>query len=175
MAGRILDTFLVYQFIKRLATPFNKWKAYELGIIDDEGNVLKKRKELETQQEKNAWGYYDILVTNLKKLLAKLPFGRTRLASFAAAAILLKEYEERSIDPDNIDLLEEKLTQQYNNLLTEEVPANNAGAGNIDGIGVGPKGEPGVTPKSKRKYKDANKLGARKVTSTVAMMDRDDV
>ena len=170
MAGRILDTFLVYQFIKRLATPFNKWKAYELGIIDDQGNVLRGRKELETQQEKNAWGYYDILVTNLKKLLAKVPFGRTRLASFAAAALLLREFEERNIDPENIELLEEKLTEQYN-MLTEEVPANNAGAGNIDGIGVGDKGEPGVTPKKKRKYKSANELGARKVTTAVAMLD----
>lgn len=31
------------------------------------------------------------------------------------------------------------------------VPANNAGAGNIAGIGVGPKGEPGVDLKKKRK------------------------
>ena len=27
------------------------------------------------------------------------------------------------------------------------VPTNNAGGGNIQGIGVGPKGEPGVTKK----------------------------
>lgn len=27
---------------------------------------------------------------------------------------------------------------------------NNAGAGSVDGIGVGPKGEPGVYPKKKR-------------------------
>lgn len=30
------------------------------------------------------------------------------------------------------------------------VPANSAGAGNIAGIGVGPRGEPGM-PKSKKK------------------------
>ena len=41
----VVDLFLVYQFIRRLATPFNKWKAYELGIIDDEGKVLIKRKD----------------------------------------------------------------------------------------------------------------------------------
>jgi hypothetical protein len=31
------------------------------------------------------------------------------------------------------------------------VPTNNAGAGEIDGIGVGSKGEPGVNMKKKRK------------------------
>ena len=40
----IVDLFLVYQFIRRLATPFKEWKAYELGIIDDKGVQLKKRR-----------------------------------------------------------------------------------------------------------------------------------
>lgn len=31
------------------------------------------------------------------------------------------------------------------------IPANSAGSGAIEGIGVGPKGEPGVNPKRKRK------------------------
>ncbi len=30
------------------------------------------------------------------------------------------------------------------------VPANKAGGGSIEGIGVGPKGEPGVYPKKKK-------------------------
>jgi hypothetical protein len=30
------------------------------------------------------------------------------------------------------------------------VPLNNVGTGSIDGIGVGPKGEPGVHPKKKK-------------------------
>ena len=30
------------------------------------------------------------------------------------------------------------------------VPTNSAGGGAIDGIGVGPKGEPGVNPKKKK-------------------------
>lgn len=30
------------------------------------------------------------------------------------------------------------------------VPTNNAGTGNVDGIGVGPRGEPGIKPKKLR-------------------------
>ena len=44
----IVDLFLVYQFVKRLATPFEKWDAYELGIIDEDGNRLKKIKDFRT-------------------------------------------------------------------------------------------------------------------------------
>ena len=39
----IVDLFLVFQFIKRLSTPFAEWKAYKLGIIDDSGKQLIKR------------------------------------------------------------------------------------------------------------------------------------
>lgn len=37
------------------------------------------------------------------------------------------------------------------NILKEEAPTNNAGDGHVDGIGVGPRGEPGVTPKNKKR------------------------
>jgi hypothetical protein len=40
--------------------------------------------------------------------------------------------------------------------LSEEAPTNSAGGGAIDGIGVGPKGEPGVKPKAMKRYKDKN-------------------
>lgn len=172
--GRIIDIFLVYQFIRRLATPFNKWKAYDLGIIDANGKVLKPRKDLSTQEEKNAWGYYDILVANLKKLLATVPFGRTRLASFAAAALLLREYrEDQGKDPEDVELLEQHLEAYYEKALNEElnideeVPANAAGAGNVSGIGVGPDGEPGVSPRAKRKYKRKNEKEQRDVTARI--------
>ena len=35
--------------------------------------------------------------------------------------------------------------------IEEDAPANSAGAGNVAGIGVGPKGEPGVKLKKKKK------------------------
>ena len=44
----VVDLFMVYQFIKRLATPFKEWKAHELGIIDERGVLLKSRKNLKT-------------------------------------------------------------------------------------------------------------------------------
>lgn len=92
----VVDLFLVYQFIRRLATPFNKWDAYKLGIIDDAGKVLIKKKDLTTSEQKKAWGVFDILVANIKKLLAKVPGGSSRLASYAAALFLIKEWNHFS-------------------------------------------------------------------------------
>jgi hypothetical protein len=44
----------------------------------------------------------------------------------------------------------------------EEAPTNSASGGNIAGIGVGPKGEPGVKPKAMKRYKDKNAAEAPK-------------
>ena len=42
--------------------------------------------------------------------------------------------------------------------LKEEAPTVSAGTGAVAGIGVGPDGEPGVTPASAKKYKYSNNI-----------------
>ena len=64
---------LIFNLLKTLATPFNKTKAYKLGIIDAEGNVLKRHKELETFAEKNAYSNFERIIFNIKKLIEKVP------------------------------------------------------------------------------------------------------
>ena len=53
--GRAIDLFVTYRFLKILTTPFNKQDAYKLGIIDANGKVLKKRKDLKRSEEKKAY------------------------------------------------------------------------------------------------------------------------
>jgi hypothetical protein len=43
MATGVVDVFMVYQFLKRLATPFEKWDAFKEGVIDKEGNIILKK------------------------------------------------------------------------------------------------------------------------------------
>jgi len=172
----IVDLFLVYQFIKRLATPFKEWKAYELGIIDENGNQLKKRKEFTRREEKDAFGIFDIMIMKLKRLLEKVPGGKSRLASYAAALYLIKESEE--IQKYEEDLLTEEyveckldeymsmvvnmysddsINHLFENTIDEEVPANSAGSGNVAGIGVGPQGEPGVSKRAQKRLQKKKK------------------
>ena len=86
-----VDAFIAYKFIKILTTPWTETEAYKLGIIDENGKVLRKRKELKLSKEKTAYTVFHTLCWNVKKLLEKLPGGKTKLASFAAALYLLKE------------------------------------------------------------------------------------
>lgn len=134
----IVDLFLVYQFIIRLVTPFNQWDAYRLKIIDGNGKVLKKRATLSTPEEKKAWGYFDILAANLKKLLAKFPGGDSKLISYAAAGLLLKEQKKLEyMSEEEIEVLVVKMLNE----MKEEL-ANVASSGQIAGLGVGAQGEP---------------------------------
>lgn len=91
MAKGIVDLFLIYQFIKKLVTPFEKWDAFRLGLIDKDGNILIKKKDRNTLEQQKALGYFDILILNLKKLLGKIPGGKSRIATFAAALYLIRE------------------------------------------------------------------------------------
>ena len=92
--GRAIDALITFRFLKLLVTPFNKTKAYELGIIDERGKNLIKGKDLTTFEQKNAYTILHKLVFNVKKLIEKLPGGKTRIASYAAALFLIKENTE---------------------------------------------------------------------------------
>ena len=124
----VVDLFLVYQFIRRLATPFNKWKAYEAGVIDANGKILVKKKDRDSKQKK-AWGIFDRMIANLKKLLAKVPGGSSKFASYAAALFLIKEYkaftDESLLNEDITDeQLEESLllfNDRYVNYINESM------------------------------------------------------
>lgn len=129
--ARLIDLYLVYQFIARLITPFDQWDAFRLGIIDKDGKVKKKRATLSTDEERKAWGYFDILAANVKKLINKLPGGDSKLVSYAAAGLLLKEQAKlESMDEDEIELF-----------IQEEL-ANVVGNEKVAGLGVGSQGEP---------------------------------
>ena len=177
MAGPIVDTFVTYQFIKRLATPFEKWDAYKYGIIDKDGKLLRKSNTLKSPEEKNSWRYFDRLVANLKKLLGTIPGGKTRIASYAAALLLLKESKSLAdLSDDDLGIILENLLPNYINMvktrLNEEgegaaaAPANNVGGGKVAGMGVGPQGEPaGRLKKNKNNIKVIQQMGTRKFPS----------
>lgn len=152
----MIDLYIVYTFLKRLTTPFDQWKAYDLGIIDAEGNVLRKRRDLMKVEEREAFTTFDLMILKLKRLLAKVPGGNTRLGTYAAALWLIREHNLIAEKGETLseEYIEEQLREVMQNINEEvgaPVPANSAGAGNVAGIGVGPKGEPGVSKKTQKK------------------------
>lgn len=68
------ETYLAYKFIRLMQKDFKDWKAYEYGIIDDKGNLLKRPK---TDEEKKAYGPMTAAVRSLKKNLSRIPGAQT--------------------------------------------------------------------------------------------------
>lgn len=170
MAKGVVDIFVLYQFLRRLVTPFEKWEAYKTGVIDKDGKVVTDKKD-RTQEQEKSWGYFDRLVANLKKLLGKIPGGKSRIASFAAALLLLRE---ENIDPDDMDLLQEKLDyyMEEAQMLAEEAPTMAAGSGAVAGIGVGDDGEPGFTKKQINSYKKKKKKKTQELLGLATSLRR---
>lgn len=209
--GNSLDLIMVYKFLRGLTMPFIDTDAYDLGIIDSQGNILKKHSDLKTEKEKNAYTIFNRVIWKMKRILEKVPFGKAKLASYVTALWFLKEGEREAaeracrrylsmrknqnylsedveetgflsgkckllnsvcnIDDEVIASVNETVyvpEQRPNKFLghyiytaikkngsiipvsgidlqvVEDAPANSAGGGEIAGLGVGEKGEPGL-------------------------------
>ena len=90
--SRVVDALVAYRVLKLLVTPFNKTKAFELGIIDEKGKVLIKSQDIKKTPNpkrtelRNAYTLLIRFVFNLKRMLSKLGI-RGKFGSAAAAAI----------------------------------------------------------------------------------------
>lgn len=159
IVSTIGNIYFVYQFLKKLVTPFEKTKAFELGIIDEKGKILKRRRDLKTKDEKEAYTLSDTLIWNIKKLMGKIPGGQSRIASYAAALFLIKEQHgdykitdeelenqffdkfEEMYNNDNL-LFDEKTLRKVTTALNEEMPGTNVSNVAMRGMPLGkpPKG-----------------------------------
>ena len=151
LAG-IGNIYFVYQFLKKLVTPFEKTKAFELGIIDEKGKILKRRRDLEGDEEKSAYNLSDTLIWNIKKLMGKIPGGKSRIASYAAALYLIKEQQDGyKITEEELELqffdqfekmynndleFDSSTLRKFENALIEDTPTTNMGSGNIATRGI---------------------------------------
>jgi len=159
--ANLVDLYLVYRVLRQLTTPFENWDAYKTGVIDAEGNLIKKAYDRRTAEEQESFTKFDLLMLKLKRVLGVLPFGKTKLASYAAALFLIKE--EKNLTEENLEerfmnycnkseLINEKWSQKYKRSIdcnnpkgfsqrahcqgkekNEDAPANNVGGGNIAG------------------------------------------
>ena len=141
--GRAIDLFVTYRFLKLLTTPFEKQDAFKFGIIDKNGNRIKKQNstkpavELTTTELKNSYTILHKLVFNIKKIFAKVPGLRTKLGTYAAALFLLKDTFRESVnDPDMFEKEFMKFLKENDIQLDDEISEEVIGFGEVL-----PKGE----------------------------------
>ena len=123
MASRLVDTLITYRIVKLLVTPFERQESFKQGIIDKDGKVLKKNRDLKTEKEKKAYTFLHRFVFNLKRILKRIGLG-SKLGSFAVALALLlkenKEYEQHKTLIESAVITYLKETNQYEQLLNEQ-------------------------------------------------------
>ena len=100
-----VDLFITYKFIRLLVTKWSATEAYDEGVIDNKGKLLVKVNNQSSAQKK-AYTVFHRLVFNIKRILEKIPFGSSRIKSYAAALYLLKE-ETNMAEEDILKVLEE--------------------------------------------------------------------
>jgi len=97
-----MDTYVLYSLIRRIAKPFNQWKAYKLGVIDAKGNILIPKEERTNEQYKSLT-YLDIFVRNIKRIIQIVPGLNSRLVTYTAALWLLREDRYQQMEVLNED------------------------------------------------------------------------
>jgi hypothetical protein len=114
MPSPILDLLLSYKFTKILSTPWRQMDAFKLGIIDENGKILKPLSTLKTAQEKKAYpSVFYTLMWNIKRLIdlnSPCLLGKgihiANKPEVVIRAFMLKEWCEKDVsDPDLIEKL----------------------------------------------------------------------
>lgn len=134
----IVDNLITFKILWMIVTPFKDTKAFEYGIVDEQGKLLKKVDQLRTMEEKDAYSPLVRLVFNIKRLIGKLPGGENKIKNIAAAYFLVKENvlcddfdhitENYVKELSNYVLIEETLTVLNFLKIFEDAPANATGA-----------------------------------------------
>ena len=110
LVKRAADLAYTFRFIRMMVMDWKDWDAYKLGIIDENGKRNKNVK-MDSDEKRSAYTPFIRLAANIKRLIAKIPGGGSRLGSFASALYLIKEKVgtkglEKICQELNVDLLD---------------------------------------------------------------------
>lgn len=110
----LIDNLMMMRLLKLLVTPFNKTKAYQLGIIDAKGNNRIPANKLETKEQKDSYTLLISFIFNLKKILNRIPGGDNYLKNGVAALLLVREQPETDqVDTQRLHQIFEMLDNGY--------------------------------------------------------------
>ena len=65
--GKFVDSVIAFRILHMLVVPFENTEAFRLGIIDKTGKELKKMRELNTVEERDAYTLLHRLIFRMKK------------------------------------------------------------------------------------------------------------
>jgi hypothetical protein len=110
--GRGINNLILIFLTTKLLRPFTSWKAYSLGIIDKEGQELRKpgyteksvlKTSAEVARERDAWTPLDRFLAKVKRFLSPKV-----IAALGIFSTLLKEEKEENDDSFTKEYIIEK-------------------------------------------------------------------
>lgn len=150
-AGKtVADSLYAYRFIRLMQKDFKDWKAYEFGIINDRGSVLKRPK---TDEEKSAYTPFHASVRAFKRMVGTVPGALTLGTAMSSWSAIASRF---GMTESDVSLIARELDEP----LYEEMVTGDSG-GVPDKIAAGVKsgaivsaGPQTVKPKRKQKWED---------------------
>lgn len=155
-----IPPFYFYQFADAISAPYTSLKAYQSGIIDANGNILKPESSLDP---------FEYLVIKLKQIFEQLPYGMTKAklgGYLSTLQLFAEEAEEYNFNSEYMHaLIEGHIFQMTNGEvsyleLCEDMGVGGGGAGSLgtpmpgsgDNVGVAGFDPPLSDKIIKRKY-----------------------
>lgn len=124
-----MDLTYTVRMIRLLKKPFEDWTAYKLGIINGQGEVLRRPK---TDEEKNAYTPFHASVRQIKKRLSNVPYMTGYMNFTSMYDNIRNRYNLTEQDHHDIMMNLPELKE----VLSEEMVAGDAG-GNPQKIAAG--------------------------------------
>lgn len=126
---RNMDLTYSVRMIRLLKKPFEEWRAYKLGILDGQGEVLKNPK---TKEEQEAYSPFHRSVRHIKRRLNAVPYmsGFMNLTSMYDS--LRNRYNLTEEDHEMIMMNMPEMRQ----IMNEEMVAGDSG-GSVENIASG--------------------------------------
>ena len=162
----------------RAAVDYGAKKALKgLGLKGGEDTTYER--ELEQEKEKLSKDYEKEALASAAGDIAGhampyVPVVGAAIQAAKGAVDTVKGYSDKAAPvADKIRKgFQENLKISRKKPIEEDAPANAAGGGNIAGLGVGPQGEPGITPSARKSYKKRNKDGVEELKNDLSLMRR---
>jgi hypothetical protein len=124
----IVTSFTVYKLLNELMKPFTAMEAYKRGLIDANGNILKKEYEI-SPKDSSVLTPFNRLVIGIKRLIQALPANRYKADfGYLSTAARALAFECTELGGDG-ELFLEELQKSLDVLLEEGEAGNSIGGG----------------------------------------------
>jgi len=106
-----IDNTIALRIIYILVKPIESTDAFKLGLIDKDGNTIRKAR---TYQERNSTSMLHRLCWRIKRVFSLVPGGKTRLGSLAGAYLLVREALDKEMSMESAtELFESNVDREF--------------------------------------------------------------